>query len=222
MKADYTNQTDIFDPDAFVDEIHLIGCGGIGSAVLFPLLKLGVRTIHVWDRDDVEPHNIPAQLIYRPSDIGMSKVDALCAFVERQEADCEVIPHDEFVTAETPLEGIVISGVDNMAARQDIWTAISAQPWLVPLYMDGRIGEERLQLLTLNPSVDAEMEAYLNPWMFPQDEGMPLPCAARTCIHPPTVLAGLVVTQLTLYMREEKPKENIMFNLKAMQPVISQ
>ena len=219
MKADYADHTMIFDPAKFSWPVHIIGLGGIGSAVLFPLLKLGVHTLHVWDSDDVEPHNIPAQLIYRPSDIGVSKSKATQAFVERQEAECVVIPHDEYVTADTPLEGVVISGVDSMSSRSDIWQAVQ---WNtnVPLYMDGRIGGEQLQLLTLNPSDIDEIEAY-EQWLFPDSESAELPCAARTVIHPPTVLAGLMVAQLTLFMREEKPKANIIAHLKAMQFVVT-
>lgn len=214
MRADYRDQTDIFDPRKFTWPVHIIGLGGIGSALLFPLLKLGVGELHLWDFDAVEPHNIPAQLIYRPSDIGMTKAEAACAFIERQEADCKVTPHGERVTASTPLQGVVISGVDSMASRSEIWQAVE---WNtdVPLYMDGRIGGENLQLLTLNPSDIDAIDVY-SKWIFPDSEGAALPCAARTVIHPPTVLAGLMVAQLTLFLREERPKANIRANLKTM------
>lgn len=219
MKADYSDQTAIFDPAKFAWPVHIIGLGGIGSAVLFPLLKLGVRELHIWDRDEVEPHNIPAQLVYRVSDIGISKAKAVQAFTERQEAECHVVPHEEFVTETTSLEGVVISGVDSMASRSAIWQAVQ---WNadVPLYMDGRIGGEQLQLLTLNPSDPDAIEAYEH-WLFPDSEASELPCAARTVIHPPTVLAGLMVAQLTLFLREEKPKGNIMAHLKAMNFVVN-
>lgn len=75
--AIYSDQTDIFDPAKFGWPVHLIGVGGIGSAVVFPLLKLGIHELHVWDSDKVEPRNIPAQLVYRLSDVGTSKVEAL-------------------------------------------------------------------------------------------------------------------------------------------------
>ena len=159
MKPDYRDQTAIFDPAKFTWPVHIIGAGGIGSAVIFPLLKLGVHELHVWDPDVVEAHNLPAQLLYRPSDIGMSKASAVQAFAERQESDCQVVPHTEFVTADTPFDGIVISGVDSMKSRSHIWDAVKFNP-LVPLYMDGRIGGEQLQLLSLNPSDIDGIDAY--------------------------------------------------------------
>jgi hypothetical protein len=234
LPPDYSGQLEIFDPSKFVEPVHIIGCGGIGSALFFPLLKLGVQTIHLWDKDAVEAHNIPCQLVYRPSDIGTSKVLAMKNFAERQEAECEVIPHDEFVTGETPLDGIVISGVDSQDSRKAIWAAIQANLAFVPLYMDGRLGGENLQLLTqgfneetarlaaFSPAdFDAALE-YEEHWLFPSSRSTQLPCAARTVIHPPVALASLIIAQLTLYMRKVALRDNICFNLKTMQFVASE
>jgi hypothetical protein len=97
-----------------------------------------------------------------------------------------------------------------------IWTAIQLQSYFTPLYMDGRIGAEQLQLLSTDPSDFDGAEFYQN-WLFPDEEAAELPCAARTVIHPPTVLAGLMVANLTLFARKETPKANIMCSLKNMQ-----
>jgi len=216
MRADYSDQTAIFDPDAFGWPVHIIGLGGIGGALVFPLLKLGIKELHVWDNDEVEPRNIPAQLVYRLSDIGTSKADAVCEFAKRQEVECIVTPHNEFVTSETQLEGVVISGVDKMTQRSNIWTAVQSNPAFVPLYLDGRIGGEQFQLLSVRPADFNECEMY-EKWLFPDEEAADLPCAARTVIHPPTVLAGLMVAQLTLFYRKETIKTNICCHLKTMQ-----
>lgn len=215
MKPDYSDQRDIFDPSRFSWPIHIIGLGGIGSALILPLIKLGVDELHVWDRDVVEPHNIPAQLIYRSSDVGAPKVQAALSFVKHMEADCKVVSHNEFVEANTALEGIVISGVDSMASRQAIWQSVK---WNVdvPLYLDGRIGGEALQLLSLNPC-DFDMVTAYESWLFPDNEASDLPCAARTVIHPPTVLAGLMAAQITLHARGEAYRTNIQAHLKSSQ-----
>jgi hypothetical protein len=87
---------------------------------------------------------------------------------------------------------------------------------MVPLYLDGRIGGEQLQLLTVHPADFEEAERYQK-WLFPDEEAAKLPCAARTVIHPLTVLAGLMVAQLTLFARGEPLKTNIRAHLKSMQ-----
>jgi sulfur-carrier protein adenylyltransferase/sulfurtransferase len=213
-RADYSDQRDIFDPDQFAWPVHIVGLGGIGGALLFPLMKLGVSELHLWDDDKVEPHNIPAQLVYRPSDIGLPKTEACCNFLIRQEAECKVVQHPERVDATTDLEGIVISGVDTMSSRQAIWDQVKFNS-MVPFYMDGRIGGEQMQLLSLDPSDFDAINVYEH-FLFPDSEGSPLPCAARTVIHPPTVLAGLMIAELTLFIRKEATPSLVDVHLKAM------
>lgn len=215
MKADYSGQTDIFDPAKFAWPVHVIGLGGIGSALILPLIRLGLRSeLHVWDNDVVEPHNPPAQPIYRPSDVGTPKSKAVQAFTEYMEGECTVVPHDAWVAADTPLEGVVISGVDSMKSRTAIWQAVQANSYLVPFYMDGRIGGEQLQLLSLNPSDFDVAERYEQDWLFPDEEAAELPCAARTVIHPTQTLSGLMVANLTLFARDERYPANIIANLR--------
>lgn len=216
-RQDYSDQVEIFNPDTFTWPIHVIGLGGIGSSVLFPLIKIGFAGIlHLWDTDVVEPHNLPAQAPYRPSDLGLKKAAAAKSFAERQEASCEVVVHDEFVTSTTLLDGVVISGVDSMRSRKAIWGAVTAVSYMIPLYMDGRIGGENYQLLTLEPSNYDQQVAYER-WLFDDSEGATLPCGQRTNIHTPYVLAGHMVAQLTVFARGLETKANIQGNLKSSQ-----
>lgn len=219
MPIPYSDQREIFNPDQWAWPVHVVGLGGIGASVVFPLVKLGVSEIHLWDDDRVEPHNIPSQLIYRPSDIGSLKVEAAEQFFLRQEVGCEVIAHPERVSNKTELEGVVISGVDSMASRKAIWSALR---WngLVPLYMDGRIGGEKAMLLSVNPS-DSGQVSFYESWLFDDSESPQLPCAARTVIHPPQQIAAWVTTNLTLFARGKSPKENLTVNLQGMQYAVS-
>lgn len=203
MRADFSGQTDIFDPGNFTWPVHQIGVGGIGSAVVLPLVKLGLRSpLHLWDPDVVEPHNIPSQLIYRLSDVGETKVSAAATMLhDYLEPSCAIVAHPEVVTSTTSLEGVVISGVDSMSARYDIWETVKFNP-AVPLYLDGRIGGEQLTLLSLNPCDPEAIDYYETNWLFPDADGAPLPCAARTVIHPAVMLAGLIIAQLTRFARD--------------------
>jgi molybdopterin-synthase adenylyltransferase len=213
----YADQLGFFDPDKFATEVHIAGIGGIGSALLFFLAKLGVPKIHIWDPDVVEKHNVPAQLIYRPSDVKnkLLKVDAARAFLERQEYDGEIITHPEMVTADSELDGIVMSGVDSMTSRNAIWEAVRANG-LVELYFDGRIGGEQIQLLTVSLTDLEQCEKY-EAFLFDDEEASQLPCALRTVIHPAGLLAYLMVGQLTLYTREKGLKFNITADLENVQ-----
>ncbi|HVO86207.1 MAG TPA: ThiF family adenylyltransferase [Candidatus Binatia bacterium] len=210
MHVDYSGQTDIFDPKAFSWPVNVIGVGGIGSAVILPLVKLGLASsLHLWDPDFVEFHNVPAQLIYRASDVGRAKVEAAADVLRPYlSPSCELVLHQELVGPQTPLSGVVIGAVDNMKARSDIWEGVKFNPD-IPLYLDGRIGGEQMQLLTLNPfDIDA-IEYYEKTWLFPDEEGAELPCAARTVIHPPVVLAGHIIAQLTRFARDLPTRQYI-------------
>lgn len=220
--ASYADQRDIFDPSKFTWPVHVIGLGGIGSALVLPLVKLGLRSeLHLWDDDAViEPHNIPAQLLYRRSDIGKPKAATAAEILEPYcEPQCTLVPHAQKVTQETPLSGVVIGGVDSMTSRKAIWEAVQFNPE-VPLYIDGRIGGEQIQLFTANPS-DIDEITFYQGWLFDDSEGAELPCAARTVIGPPVTLAGMIITQLTRFARGLPTKRFVNMHVRESQLIAS-
>lgn len=217
-KPDFSHQRDIFNPTRFTWPLHVIGLGGIGSALLLPLINLSDSfEIHLWDDDDVEPHNLPAQLIYRPKDVGLKKVEAAAAFAKRQGSNCKIITHTERVGTDTELEGVVISGVDSMKSRHNIWQTVKAQSAFIPIYLDGRIGGEQWELMSIAPSSQDDCDWYERNMLFSDEEAVQLPCAARTVIHPPVTLAGHIVAHLTLFAREIKWKRCVIEHMKTMQ-----
>ena len=198
---DFSNQTDIFDPSQHAWPVTVIGLGGIGSMLVLKLAKLGVTRLRLWDDDLVELHNLPYQM-YRPRDIGRSKAEAT-ADILRDFGYTDVEAHAERISADTPLEGLVIAGVDSMTSRQAIWEAVQ---WNVnvPLYMDGRLGGEHVQLFTINPSDPEDVERY-EKTLFTDEEAAPLPCAARAVIHPAMDVTMMMVAQITNFTREDRP-----------------
>lgn len=220
-KPDFSHQRDIFNPNLFTWPLHIIGVGGIGSALFLPIINLSDSfVIHLWDDDVVEPHNLPAQLIYRPDDVGLKKVDAAKEFAERQGSKCEIIVHPERVQTDTEFDGIVMSGVDSMESRHIIWQAVKNGPAFVPMYMDGRIGGEQWELITLEPSSQNDCQWYERNMLFTDKEVAQLPCAARTVIHPPVTLAGHMVAHLTLYARQLEWMMHITEHMKTMQHIV--
>ena len=214
----FADQLDIFDPEKWGWPIHVIGLGGIGSSLLLPLVKLGVRDVHIWDDDNVEAHNVPAQLLYRTSDVGQSKVSAAASIIDSYGMNVTIHQHERWVTPSTKLEGVVMSGVDKMSSRRMIWEAVKYNPQ-VPLYVDGRIGAEKVQVLTVDP-VDAESIGSYEPWLLSDEDVADLPCSARTIIHSPLQVATWMIAQLTLHARGELPREMVFSNLREMQYVI--
>lgn len=216
---DYKNQLDILNPRDIVWPCHIIGLGGIGSAVAPVLAKLGMPELHLWDNDILEESNIPGQLLYREKDVGKLKVQAAKEIL----SDCgcrDIITHEKpFIPHEDVIEGIIISGVHSMEkdeqgrpGRLDIWESIKYNVD-VSLYLDGRLGGEILELYTVRPSLADDIEVYEKS-LFPNSETAPLPCAARAVIYPAVILAGLIPANITRWMRGERYFRKIMFDSK--------
>ena len=205
-RANYQGQLDFFDPAKFGHDVHVIGVGGIGTNLVLQLVKLGLRTtLHLWDPDYIEGHNIPTQLFYRVDQVGKPKVDIAAQFLtEFADPSLRIVTHQEKVTPDTVLEGVVLSGVDNMAARHDIWKAVEDNPF-VPLYVDGRIGGEQYMLVAFNPFETVAVQYYLDNWMFDDAEASTLPCTGRTNIHTSMVLGGHMVAQVSRLYRGQEP-----------------
>ena len=110
-------------PSASVD---IIGAGGLGATTALTLAKMGYRYMTIYDSDVVSEENTGTQL-HKPSDIGTAKVLALALTIEEFSDDISINTMYERVTAETRLYSpIVISAVDSINARKDIWKAVMA------------------------------------------------------------------------------------------------
>ena len=61
MVTDYRKQTNLIEVENVDIPIHVIGCGALGSWLVFFLLKMGFKNITVYDFDTIEEHNLPNQ-----------------------------------------------------------------------------------------------------------------------------------------------------------------
>jgi tRNA A37 threonylcarbamoyladenosine dehydratase len=51
-----------FDPLTMIkSDIHIIGCGAVGSTVAEMLTRMGITELHLYDFDDVEPITLPTK-----------------------------------------------------------------------------------------------------------------------------------------------------------------
>lgn len=219
---DYTRQLDMLDPKLFRFPITLIGCGGIGSPTALVLAKVGCPCLTIMDPDIVEGHNLPNQL-FRLGDVGDSSRSPLSKVTAAKEilaefSPCDVIPAIEAFDGSQKLSGIVISGVDTMAARSVIWKSVKFNI-NVPLYIDGRIGGETIEVFAVHPSQIEEVEFY-EKWLFPNEKAAELPCTRRSIMYTGFFIASLIVAQLAKWLRDERISRRINFDLKTMTMVI--
>lgn len=168
----------------------LIGAGGIGAAVGLALAKMGVHTLQVFDDDTVDEENLATQL-HAVSEIGNFKVDALQRMLEEFSDDIYVIGRSSRVDALTELRSsLVISAVDNIAARHAIWDALNNTGSSWDWYLDCRMGAENFDAF-LVPREPLQMTRYWNLLSKLNDDNVAdLPCTAKATFYCALMSAG--------------------------------
>lgn len=212
--ADFSDQTGIFDPDSFAETVTLIGCGGIGASVLPTLVTMGIRRFVLWDPDQVEPRNVASQLLYKPRDLYRPKVE-VCREYLLDYGATKVEIHRELLTEDDPIEGVVVGGVDSMAARRVIWAAIQNNEAAVQMYFDGRIGGEHLSLFAVEPF---DGEWYEKRWLFDDSKAAPLPCTERAIAYPAIALGVALASNFARLSKGQPMPKRFEWNLSNLTP----
>jgi len=177
-------------------KVTIIGCGGIGSFVAFALAKLGVKRFELYDGDKIESHNLPNQCFF-PTQVGDNKANALALIVEEfGEAEC--VRHDKMWEGED-LDEIVISAVDDMKVRKQIWEACKLKP-SVSLFVDGRIGGEDVKVISVKPTDIDDIKRY-EATLFENKDAEELPCTARAIIDVAFLVTALIVRAVRGFLK---------------------
>ena len=210
---DFWRQFDLVRPgEDLMFPVTVIGCGGIGSPTAMALCKMGCSDVTVIDDDSVEVHNLPSQ-VYRIGDIGSTKVAALASILQ-DFSGVDVKTKHERVTGATALAGVVVSGVDSMSARAEIWKAVKYKP-AIDLYVDARMGAEVMRIYTVRPTNPEEVAAYEG-MLYPDDEAQQLPCTGRAIIYNVFAISSLVASQIKKHARGEEFPFEIIFDLASL------
>lgn len=209
---DYWRQLTIIPPDKLEFPITLIGAGGIGSPTTLNLAKMGCKDLTVWDFDDVEEHNLPNQ-VYRLTDIGKPKVEALAEVVELFTGTKIKVVKERYVNQE--LSGVIIVCVDNMEARDNIWKSCRMKV-RVPLYIDARMGGEIGLIYPLLPTDPTHIRFY-EPTLFSDANASELPCTAQAVIYNVFGVASVITSLVKRFalnpedLRVSKPEVELDF-----------
>jgi molybdopterin/thiamine biosynthesis adenylyltransferase len=193
---DHTRHSGIFNCDHLA--VTLVGAGGIGAMTALGLTKMGVGHLVIYDGDIVAPENMATQL-HRLGTEDEWKVEALEKTLRLFSDDTCVYPTPARVTSNMTLGGtIVISAVDSIAARQDIWEAASRGScyW----YIDARMSAEELQRYCVNMNDPKQVEKYDRMIKAETDKGIPdEPCTSKATFYTALTAAGemgLIVREL--------------------------
>jgi hypothetical protein len=131
---DLSKSYDYFQPEKNTDRIHIIGCGSVGSTVAENLARSGVVNMTLWDFDVVEPKNLANQM-FRASDVGKSKVEALTSILAEINPDItDSIKLQPKGWNGEQLSGFVFLCVDNIELRSQIVKKHMDSPYIKAMF----------------------------------------------------------------------------------------
>ena len=198
----YQVQAELVDSKIFTTPILVVGAGGIGSFVVLTLAKMGFGDISVWDDDTIEEHNIASQF-YPEIAVGAGKVASLDVVVKAFTGvqikgypfnwDNEVAPYG--------MGGVVVSAVDNMATRTELFRA-SIKAKSVG-FVDGRMGGQQAEVYTVRIGERKE-QAFYRSKLFPDAQASPLRCTQKAVMYNVLWIASRMANSVRLLL-EGKP-----------------
>ena len=187
------------------DELVMIGgAGGIGSWLAFFLTRAGFKPT-IYDFDVIEEHNVGGQL-FRNSDVGLPKVSALFNII-KEFCGSEINTFNERIDENSPTHYFMFSAFDNMRARKDlfeVWKKSIPNCPVTPIFIDGRLTMEQLQIFCVTPD---RIEEYENEHLFDDSEVEDAPCTMKQTSHSAAMIASHMVGSFTnhitnIYERE--------------------
>lgn len=171
--------------------VTLIGAGGIGALTAVVLGKMGVGHLKIADDDIVEDINLSTQ--FHPiASVGMLKTVAAGTTLQLFSDDTEIelgpwrVERDD--DPELITNPIIISAVDSIEVRKDIWSVVQKTHAL--WYLDARMSAEDFQLYT----VDMQDSDWYNQGLGQINEAdVPeLPCTSKATIFTAAAASGVI------------------------------
>lgn len=198
----YFKQEKLYNPNKDGQpNIYIYGCGSIGSHVCIGLLKTGFEKITVYDYDDVEKDNLPAQFYPHNTVIGMSKVEALKT-IGRAMTNKEIITENTKITEKSTiianLDSIHIIAFDNIESRRILYNALEGYP--VHL-IDGRIGSWNNEVWYARMDEEEESQLYKESL---EGEFTELECGEKTLWANNAYISSKIIMNVIKISKKEK------------------
>lgn len=205
----HMRQLDVLSEEAIKTPIALIGVGGIGSNTAYLLTKMGFSDLLLVDPDEVEEHNLSTQF-FMEEDIGVPKVQALLlnllTLTNGNKPSVEILPFND-----THVRDIVISGVDSMESRQEIWDILKkTDGW--NWYIEARMGLEMTRVYCVNKYDEKAIKLY-ETTLYPADEATEEPCTARSIGYNTFFIASLIGSLTRKIVMDESVPVEIIGNI---------
>lgn len=210
---------EFFNPMSVEHEVHIIGCGAIGSTVAEMLTRLGFPKLHLYDFDTVTDHNITNQK-FRMKDIGEPKVKALADILNEINPDIQLELHDKGWNEYSRITGIVFIAVDSIEIRKEIVQTYKYSKDIV-FMTDCRMRLTDAQCYAADWSVEKQIKGFYNSMDFTSEEAKastPVSACGTTLSVTPTVctIVSLAISNLINFLHGKEYKTLIMIDAFSM------
>lgn len=187
-------------------EIVIVGVGGIGSWLALSLSRIG-HTLILIDEDTVDETNVSGGQMYAANQVGEGKVYAVEKLCREFGATQEIITLGTmFNKGDIPPTSIVITGLDNMKARKDVYNGWKEEYGLDPgaLFMDGRLLIENSEVFTIQGGDHLSMKEYEKNWLFDDSEVAEQDCTLKQSTFAAMGIAALMTATLCNWLTNWK------------------
>tara|TARA_R110002110_G_scaffold2510_2_gene11751 strand:- start:26960 stop:27700 length:741 start_codon:yes stop_codon:yes gene_type:complete len=187
-------------PQNKLDDITVVGLGGIGSSVVMLLAIMGFKNIRGYDNDVMQEHNFGTTL-YPESWYDKNEENSKSSMAETiiknyggENVNSEML-YQEFTGVGQVLSPKTIVCTDNMNSRKlvyESWLNYSNREVFIDLRMDA---------LTMSCITTTEKsDDYMSHWFPPGGSGSEAPCTMKHTIFCANLISGLGVNQLFNYL----------------------
>ena len=174
---------------SLLDEVTIIGAGGIASAFVTILAQMGFKKFHIWDDDKLEEHNL-STTAYPESMLGEAKVTCATSSIYMHQSGANVTQYIKRWEPGDYLSDIVLLTPDNMETRLDVhmdWKRNNNRRALI----DMRMGALTMEVI----SVEKDNDNFGKTWQ-PSNKISDEACTAKHTIFTANIVAGLGASQL--------------------------
>lgn len=197
--------------------ILIAGVGGIGSWLALLISRMRPRNILLMDGDMVETVNMSGQL-YRTSDIGKLKVDALSDTLKEYSAYYNVMSIGSMFTEESEAYDIMICGFDNMEARKlyfrKWFDRVKSKPMAERgkcIFIDGRLNAEKFQVISITGTDYYGMKKYIQEFLFDDSEVDEAPCSFKQTTYCAAMICSVMCNVLVNFMSNSYARPVLLF-----------
>ena len=208
-KEHLTRQNDVIPLSSLRRKITVIGAGAIGSFTVLALSKMGYEDITVYDFDNVSIENMNAQM-YRFSDIGKSKVEALKDII-KDFSGVNIKTFNQKYTSEK-FTDIVICAVDNMKTRKCIYDA-HKDSFLTNLFIDPRMAIEYAYIQAFNPNNKSQQELY-EKTLFTDEQAEPERCTNKSTVYTSQLIGATIAKIVKDFSNKQEYINRLQWDIK--------